>query len=178
MFDRLENARIFSKLDLELGLHQIRVKNEDIEKMAFQTKNEHYEFLVMPMGLGNALAMFQTLMNSIFNDVSYDFTVVYLDDLLVYSDSYEDPLNHRELVLSWLMDYELYVGKSKCEILTTQTECLGLQISVDDISVGEDRKKIVREWPRPRNFSELRGFIGLLKFFRRFIKGFHKRPLH
>lgn len=111
-------------------------------------------------------------MNSIFNDVIDIFMVIYLDDLLIYSDSYEEHINHLEIVLSRLQDHELYVGKSKFELFTQKTEFLGLDLGVDGISVGDERKRIVREWPRPSNLTELRGFIGLLQFFRRFIKDF------
>lgn len=172
MFDRLGKAKVYSKLDLKAGFHQIRVKNKDIEKRAFRTKYGHYEFLVMPMGLCNAPVTFQSLMNSIFEDDVDVFLVVYLDDLLVYSDSYENHLKHLELGLSRLQDNQLYVGKSKCKVMTTNTEFLGLQLGVHGIEVGEDRKKIVQEWPRPNNLSELRRIIGLLQFSRRFIKKF------
>lgn len=97
------------------------------------------------MGLCNAPAPFQTLMNSIFNDIIDDFVVVYLNHLLVFSDSHENHLNHLQIVLSRLMNNELYVEKSKCEIFTLQTEFLGLQFGIDGISVGKDRKTIVSE---------------------------------
>lgn len=176
MIARLGKAKIFSKLDLKSGFHQIRVKNEDIGKTAFGTKYGHYEFSVMPMGLRDAPATFQTLMNLIFSDIIADFVVIFLDDLLVYNDSYEDHLNHMQIVLLRLMKNELYVGKSKCEIITPRTEFLGLPLGVDCISVGEDRKKIVRKWPRPQNLTKLRGFIGFLQYFRRFIQRFSQIP--
>lgn len=99
------------------------------------------------MGLCNVPARFQTLMNSIFNVMVDDSVVVYLGDLLVFGASYKDLLNHLKIVLSRLMDDELYVGKSKCEIFTPHAEFLGLQLGGDGISVGENRKKIVQEWP-------------------------------
>lgn len=92
----------------------------------------------------------------------------------MYSSTYNDHLTHLQLVLSRLKDKELYVEKSKCEVLTTQTKFLGLQLGVNSISVGEDRKKIVREWPKPETLTDLRGLIGLLQSFRRFIEGFSK----
>lgn len=172
MFDRLGTATVYSKLDLKSGFHQIRVRNEDIEKTAFKTKYGHYEFLVMPMGLCNAPAIFQSLMNSIFSDIIDDYLVVYLDDLLIYRNTYEEHLIHLEEVLSRLQDHQLYVGKSKCELMTSQTEFLELQLGVEGISIGDDRKKAIAEWPIPQNLTELRGFVGLLQFFRRFIRHF------
>lgn len=109
MFDRLGRAAVYSKLGLKSGFHQIRVREEDIEKTAFKTKYGHFEFLVMPMRLYNALATFQSLMNSIFSDIIINYLVVYLDDLLVYSNSYEEHLQHLEEVLSRLHKNQLYV---------------------------------------------------------------------
>lgn len=172
MFDRLGQAEYFSKLDLKSGFHQIRVAPEDIEKTAFNTKYGHFEFLVMPMGLRNSPATFQTLMNEIFYDHIGNFIVIYLDDILIYSDNREDHFKHLRIVLERLKENQLYVGKSKCEIMTEETEFLGLKVGKDGIKIGKERKKLVRDWPKPTNISELRGFIGLLQFFRRFIRNF------
>lgn len=98
--------------------------------------------------------------------------VVYLDDLLIYNNSHGENLENLELVLSRLLENQLFVGKLKCELMTTQTEFVGLHLGVNGISIGEDRKKIIREWPTPKNMTKLREFIGLLQFFRRFIKRF------
>lgn len=110
MFDRLGQAQFFSKLDLKTGFHQIRIAIEDIEKTAFKTKYGHFEFLVMPMGLRNAPATFQALMNAIFRDCIDDFIVIYLDDILIFSDSRQDHLRHLRIVLSRLKEHQLYVG--------------------------------------------------------------------
>lgn len=100
MFDRLGKAAIFFKLDLKSGFHRIRVRKQDIEKTAFKTKFGQYEFLVMPMGLCNVPEMFQALLNNIFGDVIDVFLVVYLDDLLIYSNSYEEHLENLEILLA------------------------------------------------------------------------------
>lgn len=126
----------------------------------------------MPMGLCDAPTTFQSLMNSIFGDLVDAFMVVHLEYLLIYSDSYDNHLTQLDLVLSRLADNELYVGKSKSEVMSTHTEFLGLQLGIEGISVGVERKNAVQNWPRPKNLWELRSFIGLLHFFRRFINGF------
>lgn len=172
MFDRLGEASYYSKLDLKSGFHQIRISPEDIEKTAFNTKYGHFEFLVMPMGLRNAPATFQSLMNSIFYDTIDDFMVVYLDDILIYSNSREDHLKHLRIVLQRLKDNSLYVEKSKYESMTDKTEFLGLQVGKKGIRVSDERKRVVQDWPTPQTISELRSLIGLLQFFRRFIHGF------
>lgn len=121
IFDRPGQARYFSKLDLKTGFHQIRIDPADIEKTAFKTKYGHFEFLVMPMGLRNAPATFQALMNAIFCDCIDEFLVVYLDDILIFSDSREDHLKHLGLVLSRLKENSLFVGRSKYELMKEET---------------------------------------------------------
>lgn len=172
MFERLGNWKVFLKLDLKSGFHQILVRKADIEKTAFKTKYGHYEFLVMPIGLCNVPETFQALMNSIFSNVIDDFLVVYLDDLLIYSKSHDAHLEHLGNILERLHNNRLFVGKDIFQLMTKQTEFLGLKIGVDGISVGDDRKKRVREWPKPSTLSELREFFGFLQGFRRFIKNF------
>lgn len=174
MFDRLGGATYFSKLDLKSGFHQIRISSSDIEKTAFKTKYGHFEYLVMPMGLRNAPATFQALMNSIFRDCIDDFLVIYLDDILIFSNNREDHLEHLKLVLSRLRDHQLYVGNDKFELMTTETEFLGLTIGIGGVKIGEERKKLIREWPKPKTVTELRSFLGLAQFFRRFIKSFSR----
>ena len=115
MFDRLGGARYFSKLDLKTGFHQIRVKPEYIEKTAFNTKYGQFEYLVMPMGLCNAPATFQTLMNQIFYDCIDVFLVVYMDDLLIFSKDEESHYRNLETVLSLLKEHKLYASPKKCE---------------------------------------------------------------
>lgn len=150
MFDRLGRATFFSRLDLKTDFHQIRIAPADIEKTAFKTKYGHFEFLVMPMGLRNAPATFQALMNSIFRDCIDDFVVVYLDDILIFSESREEHLNHLRIVLSRLRDHELYVGEKKFELMKTETEFLGLIVGRDGIKIGEERKRLIQEWPVPK----------------------------
>lgn len=173
MFDRLGRAVYFSKLDLKSGFQQIRVAPEDVEKTAFNTKYGHYEFLVMPMGLRNSPATIQTLRNEIFYDEIDDYVVIYLDDILIYSNSREEHLQHLRTVLTKLRENRLFVlflDKDKYHVMETETEFLGLMVGTNRIKIGDDRKEIIKTWPVPTNLTEWRGFIGLLKFFRRFIK--------
>ena len=172
MFDRLGKARVFSKLDLKTGFHQIRVRPEDIEKTAFNTKYGQFEYLVMPMGLCNAPATFQTLMNRIFYDCIDVFMVVYMDDLLIFSTNAEEHFSHLEIVLSRLQVEELYVSPKKCVLLTEETEFLGMIVGKEGIRVNPEKIEVVTSWPRPQSLTEVRSFIGLLQFFRRFIRDF------
>lgn len=174
MFDRIGGAKYFSRLDLKTGFHQIRVRNEDIEKTAFNTKYGQFEYLVMPMGACNSPATFQTLMNQIFHDCIDDFMVVYIDDLLIFSKDRESHYAHLEKVLSRLRDHELYVSPKKCEFMKTEIDFLGLVIGRNGIRVDDRKVEILRTWPRPNSLTDLRSFLGLLQFFRRFIPDFAK----
>ena len=174
MFDRLGDAKFFSKLDLKVGFHQIRVKPEDIEKTAFKTKYGHFEYLVMPMGLCNAPATFQALMNRLFYDCIDIFLVVYMDDLLIFSNTREDHLRHVEVVLSRLKKEKLYVAPKKCSFMEEETEFLGMIVGRNGLRVNPAKIAVIQTWPRPTTLTELRSFIGLLQFFRRFIKDFSK----
>lgn len=160
MFDRLGRARFYSKLDLKTGFHQIRINAADVEKTAFKTKYGHFEFLVMPMGLRNAPATFQALMNSIlFRDCIDEFIVVYLDDILIFSESREDHIKHLRITLSRLKDHQLYVGRTKYELMTEETEFLGLIVGREGVRIGDDRKRLVKEWHIPKSATELRSFL-------------------
>ncbi len=117
MFDMLGDAKVFSKMDLKTGFHQIRVKPEDIEKTAFNTNYGQFEYLVMPMGLCNAPATFQSLLNRICHDCVDVFTVVYMDDSLIFSKDEKSHLEHLNMVLSRLKDHWLYVSPKKCEFM-------------------------------------------------------------
>ena len=113
--DRLVGASYFTKIDLYSGYHQIRIKSEDIHKTAFRTRYGHYEFLVLPFGLTNAPATFMTLMNDIFREYLDQFIVIYLDDILIYSKTKEDHIQHIRKVLDILRQHQLYAKISKCE---------------------------------------------------------------
>ena len=172
MFDLLGEAKYFSKLDLKTGFHQIQVRPEDVEKTAFNTKYGQFEYLVMPMGLCNAPATFQSLMNRIFYDCIDKFLVVYMDDLLIFSKDEESHLHHIETVFSRLHDHKLYVSPKKCDLWKSEIEFLGLIVGRNGIQADPRKVEILRNWPKPKSLTDVRSFMGLLQFFRRFIKNF------
>ena len=174
MFDMLGDARVFSKMDLKTGFHQIRIKPEHIEKTAFNTKYGQFEYLVMPMGLCNAPATFQSLMSRIFYDCIDVFMVVYMDDLLIFSKDRSTHFKHIETVLSRLKENKLYISPQKCDFMKDEISFLGMIVGNGGIKVDGTKIQVLREWPKPKSLTEVRSFMGLLQFFRRFIKDFSK----
>ena len=172
MFDRLGGAKFFSRLDFKTGFHQIRMRPSDVEKTAFNTKYGQFEYLVMPMGACNAPATFQSLMNEIFHDCIDEFLCVYIDDLLVFSKDEESHYCHLETVLNRLKEHELYVSPKKCEFFKDEMDFLGLLIGTNGIKVNPKKVDILKTWPKPESVTDLRSFLGLLQFFRRFIPKF------
>lgn len=174
MFDQLQGASIFSKIDLRTGYHQLRIKKEDIPKSAYRTQYGHYEFTVMPFGLTNAPAAFMDLMNRVFREYLDQFVIVFIDDILVYSRSTEDHERHLRIVLQTLRDHELYAKFSKCEFWLTHVAFLGHVISGEGISVDLAKIEAVINWPRPTTVTEIRSFVGLAGYYRRFVEGFSR----
>jgi hypothetical protein len=172
LFDQLSKARVFSKIDLRSGYHQLRIKPEDISKTAFRTRYGHYEFLVMPFGLTNAPAAFMELMNHIFKSYLDQFVVIFIDDILVYSASEEEHEEHLRTVLQILQRCKLYAKFSKCEFWLDHIQFLGHVISKEGISVDPSKVEAVLEWESPKSVGEIRSFLGLAGYYRRFIEGF------
>ena len=172
MLDRLYQAQFFSKIDLRSGYHQIRIAPEDVPKTAFRTRYGHYEFLVVPFGLTNAPATFQTLMNDIFREQLDKFVLVYIDDILIYSQDLSTHLEHVQDVLQKLREHKLYAKLSKCEFLKETTEYLGFLISKQGIQVDPKKIEAISKWSQPTTVTEVRSFLGLANYYRRFVENF------
>src|SRR3954464_10032549 len=148
-FDRLQAAKVFSKIDLRSGYHQLKIREEDIPKTAFITRYRLYEYTVMSFGLTNAPATFSRLMNSIFMEYLDKFVVIYLDDILIYSKNEEGHAEHLRLVLMKLREHRLYAKFSKCEFWLPEVIYLGHVISAKGIAVNPERVQAVLDWTPP-----------------------------
>jgi len=180
LFDRLQGAKMFSKIDLISGFFQIPLAEEDRAKTAFRTRYGHFEWTVLPMGLTNAPATFQHLMNHTFREFLDRCVLVFLDDIVVYSQSIEQHVRDVRAVLQRLKDIGLYAKKSKCALFMQEIEFLGHHVGRDGLRVMQDKVDAVQKWPVPRNASELRSFLGLAGYYRRFVERFSQKaaPLH
>jgi hypothetical protein len=174
MFDHLHGSKIFSKIDLRSGYHQIRIKETDIAKTGFRSRLGHYEYVVMPFGLTNAPATFTTLMNSLFRDYLGKFVLVFTDDILIYSKDEDEHKQHLKQVFEILREHKLYAKLSKCEFFTSRVEFLGHVVFDEGISVDPKKVKAIADWPTPKDKTEVRSFLGLASYYRRFVKGFSK----
>ena len=174
LFDRLQGAKFFTKLDLRSGYHQIRIAEEDVEKTAFRCRYGHYEYLVMPFGLTNAPATFMHLMNTILRPHLDHFVIVFIDDILIYSRTLEDHRRHLTEVLQILRQHKLYAKESKCEIVQHSVEFLGHRIDENGLHMMTEKLDAIRDWPQLTKVEDIRSFLGLCGFYRRFIKDFSK----
>ncbi|KAJ8754270.1 hypothetical protein K2173_002170 [Erythroxylum novogranatense] len=163
---------VFSKIDLRSGYYQLRVKDVDVPKTAFRTRYGHYEFLVMPFGLTNAPAAFMDLMNRVFRPYLDQFVVVFIDDILVYSRNEHDHSEHLRIVLQTLRERQLYAKLSKCDFWLQEISFLGYVVSSEGIRVDPSKIEAIVNWKPPRNVTEVRSFLGLAGYYRRFVKGF------
>ncbi|GJR42077.1 putative nucleotidyltransferase, ribonuclease H [Tanacetum coccineum] len=177
LFDQLQGAKHFSKIDLRSGYHQLRVKEQDISKTAFRTRYGHYEFLVMPFGLTNAPAVFMDLMNRIFHEFLDKFVIVFIDDILVFSKSKEEHEDHLRTVLQILRQEKLYAKFSKCEFWLSRVAFLGHIVSSEGITMDPAKVEAITKWPRPTSVTEVRSFLGLAGYYRRFVDGFSRLAL-
>jgi hypothetical protein len=166
MLDELHGSCIFTKIDLKSGYHQIRMKEGDEWKTAFKTKYGLYEWLVMPFGLTNAPSTFMRLMNHALRAFLGRFVVVYFDDILVYSKSLDEHIDHLHCVLTVLRKEKLYANLKKCSFCLDKVVFLGFVIGAKGIAVDEEKVKAIKEWPTPKSMTEVRSFHGLASFYR------------
>ena len=174
LFDQLQGSRVYSKIDLRSGYHQLRVQEGDVPKIAFKTRYGHYEFLVMSFGLTNALPEFMNLMNLVFQPYLDRFIIVFIDDILVYSGSLEEHSKHLRIVLQTLRERQLYAKLSKCQFWLDMVAFLGHVISIEGVSVDPQKLEAVVSWKPPKNVSEVRSFLNLAGYYRKFVEGFSK----
>ena len=172
LFDQLRGARVYSKIDLRTGYHQLRVRKIDIPKIEFRTRYGH--FTVMPFGLTNAPAAFMDLMHRVFQPYLDQFVVVFVDHILIYSQSKWEHEYHLRIVLQLLRDHQLYAKFSKCEFWLSEVRFLGHVVSASGVSVDPEKVEAVMSWERLKSVFEICSFLGLVGYYRRFIEDFSR----
>lgn len=172
LLDRLGRCKYFSTLDLHSGFHQIELDEESIPKTAFSSDNNHYEFVRMPFGLKNAPATFQRLMNTVLRGLNGELALVYLDDILVFSVSLQEHLDRLRRVFDRLRAANLKIQVDKTEFLKQELLYLGHIITPEGVRPNPDKIRAIKEYPMPKTKSEIKRFLGLIGYYRRFIKNF------
>jgi hypothetical protein len=170
----LVGAKFFSSVDLKSGFWQVKLLESSVQKTAFATRNGGYEFLVMPFGLCNAPATFQHMMNVILQECLGKFALVYLDDVIIYSKSKEEHMEHVATVFRLLKKFDLVVLAKKCEWGKKELVFLGHVVSGEGIRVESKKIEKILNWLTPINITEVRGFLNLSTYYKRFIKDFSK----
>src|SRR5918994_4815808 len=160
LFDRLQGAKVFSKIDLRSGYHQLKIREQYIPKTAFTTRYGLYEYTVMSFGLTNAPAYFMNMMNKVFMEFLGKFVMVFIDDILVYSKNEEEHKEHLRLVLGKLREHQLYAKFSKCEFWLKEVGFVGHVISGEGIVVDPTKVNIVTNWEAPTTVGEIWSFLG------------------
>jgi hypothetical protein len=175
----MRGAKVFSKIDLRSGYHHLKIRTKDVPKTTFTTRYELYEFLVMSFGLTNAPAYFMNLMNKVFMEYLDQFVVVFIDDILVYSQNEEAREDHLRLFLQKLRDNQLYAKSSKYDFWLKEVTFLGHIITYGGIKVDPNKIIEILNWKQPTDVSKIRSYLGLAGYYRRFIEGFSKivKPL-
>ncbi|GJX54890.1 putative reverse transcriptase domain-containing protein [Tanacetum coccineum] len=166
LFDQLQGSRVYSKIDLRSGYHQLRVREEYIPKTAFRTRYGHYEFQVMPFGLTSPPTVFMDLMNRVCKPYLDIFVIVFIDDILIYSKSKEEHAEHLKLILELLKKEELYAKFSKCEFWLSKVQFLGHVIDSEGIHVDPAKIESIKDWASPKTPTEIRQFLGLAGYYR------------
>ncbi|GJU58023.1 putative reverse transcriptase domain-containing protein [Tanacetum coccineum] len=159
LFDQLQGSKVYSKIDLRSGYHQLKVREEDIPKTAFKTRYGHYEFQVMPFGLTNVPALFMDLMNRVYKLYLDRFVIVFIDDILIYSKSRKEHEGHLKLILKLLKEEKLYAKFSKCEFGLSKVQFLGHVIDSEGIHVDLAKIESIKYWASPKTPTEIRQFL-------------------
>ena len=172
MLDQLASSKVFSKIDLKSGYHQIRMRSGDEWKTTFKTPDGLFKWLVMPFGLLNVPSTFMRVMTDVLKPFLNSFVVVYFDDILIYSHNKEEHLTHLRQVLEVLQREQLYMNLKKCIFLQPEVIFLGFIVSLEGLKPDPEKISAIVEWPAPKSIKEVRSFHGLASFYRRFIRNF------
>lgn len=174
VLDKLGNCNYFTTLDLASGFYQVEMNPDDITKTAFNVEHGHFEFLRMPMGLKNSPSTFQRVMDHVLRDLQNSICLVYLDDIIVFSTSLQEHIGNLEKVFKRLRDSNFKIQMDKSEFLKLETAYLGHIISRDGIKPNPDKITAIKKFPLPRTSTEIKRFLGLLGYYRKFIPDFAK----
>ena len=177
LLDRISRAKVFTKFDVRDGYNRLRMAPGEEEKTAFRCRYGLFEYLVMPFGLCNAPGTFQHYMNNTFREFLDKFLVIYLDDFLIYSDNLKEHKKHVRKVMECLREARLLLKQSKCEFHKEEVEFLGFIVGTDGVRMDPAKVESITSWPVPKSVHDIRMFLGLANFYRRFIKGFSKIAL-
>lgn len=172
LFDEVQGAKYFTKIDLRWGYHQIKIRPSDVHKTAFRTPFGSFEWLCMPFGLTNAPSTFQRFVQNVLRDFLGMYACVYIDDILIYSRSAEEHVEHVRNVLNALKTHKLLAKPTKCEWFVPSVEYLGHIISGTGVAVDPAKVSVLAEWPIPQTKTDVRSFLGLANYYRRFIPEF------
>ena len=174
LFDQLRGTRVYFKIYLYTGYHQLRVRETDIPKTTFRTQYEHSEFIVMSFRLTNTPVAFMDLMHRVFQSYLDQVVVVVMDDILIYSKSKEDHEGHLRIVLQILRKHRLYTNFNKWEFWLIEVRFLGHVVLTSGVSVDPEKVEVVMSWERSKLVFKIRSFLGLVGYYRRFIEDFSR----
>ena len=172
LFDKLKGAMYFTKLDLSQGFHQLRLTAEDRAKSAITTRYGNFEWTVASFGMTNVPSVFSRVVGNVLWDYQDKFVINFMDDILIYSPDFESHMEHIQQVLHKLKEAKLYANPEKCTWCATSVFYLGHEISNEGIRVSKEKIASITEWPTPQNVKELRSFLGLASYYRKFVKQF------
>ena len=178
--DTLAGANWFSSMDLRTGYHQVALDEHDAPKTTFVTRRKTFAFNVMTFGLSNAPATFQRLMDCTMAGVNYEICLLYLDDIIVFSADIETHLQRLDVIFERLKRDNLKLKPTKCRFLQRKVDFLGYRVSGSGVETDNKKIEAVVTWPTPTKLRDVRGFLGLCSYYRRFVNGFSEiaAPLH